>query len=146
MTPKLTLLAGMPASGKSTWAKRHAGTALVISGDAVRVGKASPRAVFGGMFRDANLALASGRSVVVDACSLRSMDRRPWLAMARRHGARAELVIVNTPATVCAVRDAQRARPAGRYGVFVMRWVAFRRSLAGERWDAIRTVSGGGLK
>ena len=109
----MTVLAGLPGAGKSTWAARNAGEALVVTGDDIRTGGADPNAVFHRMREQARKALAEGRDVIVDACSLRKTDRSVWKSIASAVGASTELVVMRTPLSTCRIRDAARSHPAG---------------------------------
>ncbi len=139
--PTLTVLAGLPGAGKSYWCERNVDTnALLLSADRLRRRIVSARALFGGMCRDASLALLDGRDVTIDACSLQRIDRAPWLAIAGRCEVRTRLVIIDTPAGLCAARDRARVRAVGRSAVFQRRFQKMICAIPDEGWDEIEFV------
>jgi predicted kinase len=79
------ILAGLPASGKSTfYARRFAGSHVHISKDLwpKSANKAARQA------RELEAALSAGRSVVIDNTNPAVADRTVLIEAARRHGAR----------------------------------------------------------
>ncbi len=138
----LTVCMGLPASGKSTWVREHAKGALVVCADSIRTRGVSAQAMFGKMRRETYVALAEGKDVVVDACSLRMRDREPWLAIARRLRVTTRLVVFDTDVDVCRLRDRVRARPAGRLGVYAARMVDSLREVEREEWGSVVRVPG----
>lgn len=111
MDATLTLLCGLPGSGKSTWAAQHAEPDCIASADAMRDG-ADPRGVFAHVWRRAGARLRERRSVIVDVCALRPVDRMPALRMARDFGVPAELVVFCVPVARCMARNRRRSSPA----------------------------------
>jgi protein phosphatase len=111
----LTVLCGLPGSGKSTWGATHAESAEVFTLDDIRTEGADPRSVMRAVVGRARAYLNLRRSVVIDGCALRPSERTSWLTVARAHWARPRIVLFDTPVSVCRARDA--ARPAGqRFG------------------------------
>lgn len=117
MGPRLVVLIGAPASGKSTWRKGFPGT--VISTDDIR------RDVFGVQFKPEveskvwNIAhkrlakaLAEGRDVCFDATSTTVLARRPLIRIGKQNGARVEAVVFITELNTLLRRNA--ARPPGK--------------------------------
>src|SRR5687768_17228484 len=82
--PALILMAGLPGSGKSTFARRlaEATGAIVLESDALRqLLFAGPthqatesRALFAAMFEAAGRLLSNGHSVIIDATNLKRSD------------------------------------------------------------------------
>ena len=118
MTPlTLTLMVGVSGSGKSTHAAKIASPlhAVIVEPDAIRkelTGNASDQSRNGEVFRIAhNRAesyLLAGKSVVVDATNLDRKTRAEWIAIARRCGAEARAVVVDTPVDVAKKRNRSR--------------------------------------
>ncbi len=115
----MTLMIGLPGSGKSTISKRIADTtgATVISLDAIRgeitgseADQSQNQRVVAVAQERAAAALAGGRSIVVDATNLKSAWRQPWLNLAEQHGAVVAHERVETPLLVCAWRNVRRER------------------------------------
>ena len=115
----LTLMVGVSGSGKSTHAAKLAQTlpADIVEPDAIRLeltGNASDQSRNGEVFRLAHTRteakLRSGISVVVDATNLDRKTRAEWLAIARRCGAEARAVVVDTPLDVAKNRNNVRER------------------------------------
>lgn len=133
--PALILLIGAAGSGKSTLATRLFAADEVLSSDAFRAliaGDAADQRATGAAFRALGRALerrlAAGRTTVIDATNVRSADRRPWLAAARRHGIPVAAIVLDLPLAAIRTRDAGRARVVG--GAVIERHVAaLRRTL-----------------
>lgn len=114
----LILLSGLPGSGKTTFALRLAGAlgARHVESDAIRRSLASqPRytsdehaRVFAIAERQAAAALERGQHCIVDATNLTAGDRRRFVRLARRIGAR--LIVVRLTAPDATVRE-RLARP-----------------------------------
>jgi len=117
--PKLIMLKGLPASGKSTYAKE-----LVKEG-VYRVNRDSIREMLNfGAFRDEHMVvdiekfvvrgyLGQGRSVVVDDCNLNPANIDMWHEVARLYAAEFEVVSSNTPVAECIARDKGRVKEVG---------------------------------
>lgn len=117
--PTLTITRGLPASGKTTWAKNHAidtGASRVNRDDLRRMmfGKAQglsweqEKSVTVASRTTARAILAEGREVVADDMNLRPRYVREWANLAREVGA--ELVVHEMPIDVdtCRLRDRLR--------------------------------------
>ena len=119
--PALVLMAGVPGSGKSTFARRLAGAtgATVLESDALRQllfggpthQAAESRALFSAIFVAASMLLRDGYSVIIDATNLKRSDRRPAHELASATGAR--LVILETKAPEAGVLERLVRRSAG---------------------------------
>lgn len=139
MSLTLTLLCGLPAAGKSTWAARHC-AALVVSADAIREQHAPAAVVFDTLYSRAAAALSAGQNVVIDACSLTRAARSRARDLARAHGAACDLVFFLTPWHVCASRDAQREQPAGVNVRSALALDAAYRDVVHEHYRSVRYV------
>lgn len=138
---------GVPASGKSTWCKLHAddiGAALVTA-DAVRLEGADAKQQFMRMHEDVDRLLVDGVHVVVDACNVSTAQRRTWLHVGRRHGARCVLVAfdveVRTALTLNGERPADQRVPQDVMLDYLSRWPTAKTLAAGEPWDRVVLVS-----
>ena len=122
--PALILMAGLPGSGKSTFARRLAATTgvTILESDALRQllfggpthQAAESRALFSAIFVAAGKLLRDGHSVIIDATNLKRSDRRPAHELASATGA--PLVIVETVAPEGVILDRLGRRVAGLDG------------------------------
>lgn len=120
--PTLTVLVGLPGSGKSTYAKQKIEdnpTTVWLSSDSIReklYGDAScqkdPAKVFEIMQEEALNALDSGFDVIYDATSITRKSRAAIMDKVPKH-VRKECVIVWAPIEVCIERDEARDRTVG---------------------------------
>ncbi len=116
----LVVLIGLPACGKTTFARRHFQDSSVISSDACRrlvsddEGNqvASPQA-FALMETIIDKRMELHRLSVADAMNLQIATRRPWLDLARRHDYPAYAIAFDVPPAVCIERDTHRPRRVG---------------------------------
>jgi len=115
--PSLTLLAGLPASGKSTIAKRLARLgAIIISLDAIRaeLGDVTDQSRNTDVVAIAQMrveaALLSGQWVVLDATNLRRAWRQRWERLAAELQVPIRIHWVHTPLLVCLWRNWRRDR------------------------------------
>ena len=101
MTLSLVLLVGLPASGKSTYYFQHfAATHVHVSKDLLPRGARQETLV--------EMALAAGKSVVVDNTNPSPAVRAPLIALARRHGARIVGYFFEVDVKTALVRNRQR--------------------------------------
>lgn len=136
-TPSLTITRGLPASGKTTWARARQASdpsVVLVSRDELRAllhgGRYSPAneeqvvAV-----RDAIVAdsLARGRDVIVHDTNLNPSHVRSLEALARSSGAGFAVEdFTDVPLEVCIARDAARAERVGE-GVIRAMWEEYLR-------------------
>ena len=115
--PSVVVLVGAAGSGKSTLADRLFQPDEVLSSDALRAaisGNAADQRATGAAFRaierQLDRRLAQRRLTVIDATNVKSADRRPWLAAARRHGLPAVAIVVDLPPDQVLAQAAGRER------------------------------------
>ena len=115
------MLAGLPGSGKSTFAREVTSREpfLVLESDRLRktlVGKPAYTAdehsrVFRACYRLIDEFLGQGFPVLMDATNLAQRNRRPVIAIARKHDAPLGIAVVTAPNSV--VRQRLQEREAG---------------------------------
>jgi predicted kinase len=112
MSCSVILTVGLPGSGKSTYLENP------ISSDAIRLQLADDETdqtiharVFATMRYLLKQRIALKRPVTyIDATNLTRRDRRPFIALARKHGCEIEALFFDIPLEVCKARNASRAR------------------------------------
>lgn len=120
---KLTLMRGLPASGKSTEAKRLmevAGNTVRINRDLLRTmlhfdkwtGK-NERATKDAAKALAVLFLEQDMNVIIDDTNLNPSVVESWREVAQRVGSKFEIVDMTTPMMECILRDNQRENGVG---------------------------------
>lgn len=111
---KLYVTLGIPGSGKSTWAGRHATKehALLVSADAYRTQRTNIVSHLAGMADEINHALSDGTTVIVDGCNIDTALRRRWLRIGQDHDATCVLVVMATSHHTSIANN--RARPAAQ--------------------------------
>lgn len=146
--PTLTVLCGLPAAGKSTWARRFGGGTTVLSADGIRELKAPPAGTIEALVRAARAALSRREDVTIDACSIVKRHREAWLALAQEVGAKTLLILIDCPVEIAIARDAQRPSHQQCGAYFISRYATFwakeRETLAGESWSEVRTFGNNG--
>jgi predicted kinase len=121
VTGELVITRGLPASGKTTWARAWVEEdpwRLRVNRDDLRL-MTTGRPVLPGRLEDAitvaqhaavEALLRAGHGVVVDDTNLRSRHARAWAEVAARAGARFGVrEFTDVPLEVCLARDAARA-------------------------------------
>lgn len=110
---KFTLMCGLPRSGKSTVAKQlESGGAVRVCPDDIRLAlhgqqmlaRAEPF-VWAIAETMARALLTGGRDVVIDATNITKRRREPWVWMAREFGTEADIILIETPRSVCLARN-----------------------------------------
>lgn len=157
-TPELTMLIGIPASGKSTEAKILAEEGhIVLSSDEIRAklfgGEGFPngekereklqRAVYGEIRKSARCHLENGRSVVIDATNLNRKKRIKLLSYFNGVTCHKKAMLFITSPEVCKERN--KMRPIGKQVPSedmdrLMR--GFEVPVMGEGWDEIIPIIG----
>ena len=113
---RIIVAVGLPGSGKSTYFQRLG--AHPISSDAIRLQLADDETdqtiharVFATMRYLLKHRIELQRPVTyVDATNLTRRDRRPFIALARKHGCAIEALFFDIPLDVCKARNSSRAR------------------------------------
>jgi predicted kinase len=113
---RVILTVGLPGSGKSTYLA--ALSAHPISSDAIRLQLADDETdqtiharVFATMRYLLKQRIELQRPVTyIDATNLTRRDRRPFIALARKHECEIEALFFDTPLDVCKARNSSRAR------------------------------------
>ena len=111
---KLTILVGLPRSGKSTWVKEHAGDDVLISPDWIREN------ILGETYSYANSAnaivwtivdatlrivLGQGKNAILDGVNLTKETRSYYLAIAKRYDAKVRMIMLDTSLETCLERN-----------------------------------------
>lgn len=143
--PTITLLVGLPASGKSTYARNT--TTTIVSSDALRVelygdenDQCHNREVFQVLHARVQMALAHGEDVVVDATNLTMKSRRPLLDIARRYHAAAKTIIMATPFRTVIEWNERRERHVPLEALYACR-ARFQMPCESEGFQSIEIVS-----
>lgn len=115
--PKMIMLIGLPASGKTTYLEDHPEDAVRLSLDDFRklmTGKDfhkpfEPQAI-GWVESTGRYLMSQGYSVIIDATSLRAGLRAKWIGMARECGHETKAIWLDTPYVTCIERNEARDR------------------------------------
>lgn len=122
---KLIILRGLPACGKSTWAKKHCElnpATVRVSRDDIRA-MLVPNFTHGGNMEDLVTeienhciveALHAKYSVIVDATNFRGVDRFYSLIPLENNTIEVEIRDFDVDLQTCIQRDEQRAKPVGK--------------------------------
>lgn len=142
----LTVTVGIPGSGKSTWAARHAADtgARLFTTDPIRIDDRNVVRFLNRMRHDVDMALAAGDDVVIDACNVQTSQRTQWLRMGRRHGATCIAAIIDADPNDAIDRNDARPQgervPAERMTSYVAAIGQALRRVRLEPWHRIVTV------
>lgn len=117
----LVLMVGLPASGKSTYAKSfESGNTIVLSSDEYRKRLLGDERcqdnndlVFKTIYKDARELLQNGKNVVIDATNINMKARRRVLANFADLKILRQAVVMATPYLLCVRNDEQRERKVG---------------------------------
>ncbi len=130
---KLVMLKGLPASGKSTYAKELVSQGYKrVNKDLLREmidcgnwTKANEKLIFDSEACLAHNFLEIGHNVVVDDCSF--AHEKHWESIARSHGAEFEVKFFDTPINECVLRDAARGDKSVGGDVIFRMWYKYLR-------------------
>ena len=141
------MMVGIPASGKTTYARalaEHTG-AVWLSSDDIRkefditkYDADSTKFVFGVLHERMTQALSEGKNVIHDATNVKRWDRAKALNAVPR-GTHCEAVIMATPVDVCLERNRKRADSVPDYVIEKM-VKNFQVPVLGEGFDSIKSV------
>lgn len=112
MTAKLSIMCGLPRSGKTTLARTMEPEWVRVCPDEIRL------AMYGKQFQArkeplvwsaadlmARTLLVGGRAVVIDATNTTRESRRPWVRLAKEFGMALDIYAVDTPYEICVSRN-----------------------------------------
>ena len=144
---KITVLVGIPGSGKSTWvANEYDGDGMVLSSDAIREElygdeaiQGNPNEVFDELYYRMEECLKQDRDVVIDATSIGKRERYTTIKMAKQYNAKLEAVVFKTPVPVCIRRNDERVRTVPDYAMDHM-IRKFEDPTIAEGFDIIRVI------
>lgn len=110
----LTIMVGLPRSGKSTWIELNKGDAVVVSSDWIRehiLGDAysyssSANAIVWSLADAAlRIVLGQGMNAILDGVNLTRATRKFYVDIAREYGAKVNMVVVGTSVEACLKRN-----------------------------------------
>lgn len=112
----VTLLSGLPGSGKDTWLARHRPGLPVVSLDEVRArleveATENQGPVVQAARESCREHLRAGRDFAFNATNTVRQTRKRWVDLFAGYGARIELVYVEPPLPVILERNKRRAKP-----------------------------------
>lgn len=113
---EVTMLSGLPGSGKDTWVARHAGDRPVISLDGIRDEMdlehgETPGQVIAAAKERAKEHLRAKRPFVLNATNISREIRGRWLDLFHEYGARVRIVMLETPWAELQRRNKKREHP-----------------------------------
>lgn len=117
----LTLMIGLPGSGKSTYAKTKIDRKVkLLSSDAIRkelfldeTNQENNTLVFKTLHERARNFLIDGKDVVIDATNTNIDDRTKTLSSFADLNIKRKAIIIETPVELCIERDSRRRRTVG---------------------------------
>lgn len=112
MNNTLTILCGLPRSGKSTWVEKNKGNSIVVSNDWIRENilgtqySHSANAIIWAIV-DASLRiiLSQDKDVILDGINNTPDIRKFFIDIGREYGAKIKMVCFMTPLEVCLARN-----------------------------------------
>jgi putative nucleotidyltransferase with HDIG domain len=112
----VTLMSGLPGSGKDTWLERHRPELPVVSLDDLRIDlEVEPTDDQGEVIQLARERcreqLRSGQDFAFNATNVIRQTRKRWIDLFVGYGARVELVYLEQPLPLILARNARRPRP-----------------------------------
>lgn len=113
---RVIVLIGVPGSGKSTWAASQKAT--VLSSDQMRLtlsGDETDQTIHGKVFAAMRYLLRQRlvigeQDTIIDATNIRRKDRKAWIQLALKFGARPEAVYFNLSLEEALRRNRKRSR------------------------------------
>lgn len=142
LKPTFTMLVGLPASGKSTYAIKNEGNAIWLSSDNLREeihgdvnNQADPAMIFQEMAKRTKEALKEGVSVIYDATNI-SRKKRKGLLQQLPKGVHKKVVYMTTPHDVALTFNMKRGRTVP-HGVIKKMYKNLQIPIYSEGWDEI---------
>ena len=112
MNNTLTIMVGLPRSGKSIWIEKYKGDAVVISNDWIRenilgthYAPAANSVIWTMVDTVLRVVLGQGKDVVLDGINHTKFVRKFYIDVAKEYGATVKIVVVDTPLNVCLARN-----------------------------------------
>lgn len=103
--PEVIVLIGLPGSGKTTWAKYHYSSYVILNGDVLKTSKNVIKAL--------RESLQGNRNVVVDATNVTKERRKDIISEASKFNAIIYGVIFTASKDICMVRAKTREESGG---------------------------------
>lgn len=127
---KIIFLKGLPASGKSTWAKQF----CLENPNFIRLNKDDIREFFNNpkftssFEKDVlsiqkhlgEVALKLGKSLIIDDTNFAEKHQIYWQEVANAASIEFEIKIFDTPLEVCIIRDSEREKSVGKHVILGM--------------------------
>lgn len=125
---KLIFLIGLPASGKTTYAKNNLTNCVILSSDEIRkellgdeTCQANNNLIFSTLYKRASQHLLNGEDVVIDATNVSEVERQKALEQFANLNIRRVAIVLNTPLKECIERDKNRERTVGKDVIYKFR-------------------------
>lgn len=120
----IVIMVGAPGSGKSTFVEKYKTThpdMVFLSSDQLRsvFGKnendqSVSAQVFQHMEREVDRLLFENKDVCIDATNMHRKSRKPWVDLAKKHGARLEAYVFVAGRDILVERNKKRGASGGR--------------------------------
>lgn len=149
MKPQITVMSGLPASGKSTYAKLLAQEidAVVLSSDAIRyelfgdeTDQKHNQTVFQELYKRIKEYLRNDRNVIMDATNIGFKRRRAFLNELKNIDCIKNCIIMATPYSRCLYNNSRRERVVPEYAIKKM-YLKWQTPAMFEGWDSIECIN-----
>lgn len=144
----LVVLIGASGSGKSTFAARHFRPTAVLSSDHYRAvvgddpeAQHVTPAAFNALHHIAGLRLGLGRQAVIDATSVKAVDRASLLRLAQAHNVPAIAIVFNLEEAIMVERNARRTDRRVAASVIRRQMTELRRGLRGLEHEGFSAIA-----
>jgi predicted kinase len=112
MNNTLTIMVGLPRSGKSTWIENNKGKAIVVSHDWIRenilgthYSSASNAIIWSLSDAALRIILSQDKDVILDGLNNNAFVRKFYVDIAKKYGAKIKFVCLSTPLAICLFRN-----------------------------------------